>query len=433
MALAGCGDDGMTSGDAAMDAGGDGGDGGSECVGAADGTSCGEGLICVGGECTAGRCGDGILDEASGEACDDGNDTPSDGCEPGSCAFTCATPEECDDGFACNGAETCNVGLHRCQAGTPMAGAMCTRMDGTMGVCTASMLCQPPGCGNGVMDAGEECDDSANGDDTDGCRDDCTYTCEEDTECADEDACNGAEVCVVSTHTCMNPGPPDCDDGDPCTNDACEAEMGCVNPLDDADLDGYSAADTCTTAGLSGGDCDDTNSSVYPGASELCDTIDNDCNGVVDDMTVSVTCLRDSDGDGWGNASMSMDACTCPAGYIPPRADAEVDCHDGYSSVNPGQTSYFPTRYCGVIGRLCPTGFDYDCDGVESQRWTTSAGSSCTLITIFGTAACLGSGWTGSTPACGVSGEYQSCTLLTLPGIGTTCRLRTMSQTQECR
>src|SRR5699024_7041897 len=70
------------------DVGGDGGamdadvavDGGTECAGKADGTTCGSDQICIGGACVESVCGDGVVDDTT-EACDDGNQDPGDGCE----------------------------------------------------------------------------------------------------------------------------------------------------------------------------------------------------------------------------------------------------------------------------------------------------------------------------------------------------------------
>jgi hypothetical protein len=80
-----------------------------------------------------------------------------------------------------------------------------------------------------------------------------------------------------------------CDDGDPCTVDACEATQ-CVHTDGhvDADGDGVFArgtdADPMAPLGC-GQDCDDANGGVFPGAVELCDSVDNDCNGIIDDGT----------------------------------------------------------------------------------------------------------------------------------------------------
>ena len=80
-------------------------------------------------------------------------------------------------------------------------------------------------------------------------------------------------------------------------------------------------------------DCDDSNSSVYPGADELCDNIDNNCNAEVDENPVDGnTWYIDSDGDGYGFIQISVLACSQPDGYV----GNSDDCDDSNSSVNPG-------------------------------------------------------------------------------------------------
>jgi len=80
-----------------------------------------------------------------------------------------------------------------------------------------------------------------------------------------------------------------CDDGDPCTVDACSPK-GCTFTDGRVDADGDGAFATGTSADPKaalgcGKDCDDASSEIFPGAIELCDGLDNDCNGVVDDGT----------------------------------------------------------------------------------------------------------------------------------------------------
>jgi cysteine-rich repeat protein len=116
----------------------------------------------------------------AGEACDDGNADPCDGCSA-SCVleFGCGDGsacglEECDDGNAvsCDGCsascvlEVCGDGI-LCSA--PPLGEVCD--DGNTDPCDGcSPSCLPEACGNGVLDCAEECDD-ANPQACDGCTD----------------------------------------------------------------------------------------------------------------------------------------------------------------------------------------------------------------------------------------------------------------------
>lgn len=80
------------------------------------------------------------------------------------------------------------------------------------------------------------------------------HECTTDDDCADGDLCNGDEPCVRG-RCVAPPGPPDCDDADVCTADACDPAEGCSNI----------AIDHCCASEL---DC---------GADEACDPSDNQC------------------------------------------------------------------------------------------------------------------------------------------------------------
>jgi len=131
----------------------------------------------------------------------------------------------------------------------------------------------------------------------------------------------------------------------------------------DNDLDGFGAGSPVTyySAGCglgyapNGLDCDDTRATVYPGAPELCDGLDNDCNSQVDDGLIFVTYYIDVDGDGYGNASVFTSACTQPNGY----AANGADCDDTRASVHPGAPE------------LC-NGDDDDCNGQVDDGLTFS-------------------------------------------------------------
>lgn len=80
-------------------------------------------------------------------------------------------------------------------------------------------------------------------------------------------------------------------------------------------------------------DCNDMESSAFPGNPEVCDGIDNNCDGNIDEG-VLITWYRDFDNDGFGNPGVISQACTQPSGFV---AD-NTDCDDNDALEFPGQT-----------------------------------------------------------------------------------------------
>jgi hypothetical protein len=148
----------------------------------------------------------------------------------------------------------------------------------------------------------------------------------------------------------------------------------------DADEDGYGDPTNTTDAYSAPAgyvsnntDCNDTNAAVNPGAIEVCNGIDDDCDNLVDDADpdcVGMVCngidddcdnlvddadpdcvgmttyYADADGDTYGDPAVSQDACAAPAGYV----TNNTDCDDTNADVNPGATEV-------------RNGIDDDCDG----------------------------------------------------------------------
>ncbi|MCB9777734.1 MAG: FG-GAP repeat protein [Alphaproteobacteria bacterium] len=112
----------------------------------------------------------------------------------------------------------------------------------------------------------------------------------------------------------------------------------------DIDGDGYGVADwvrpACTQpAGWvdNADDCDDLSPETWPGADEICDDADNDCDGAIDESpTDAPTWYVDEDGDGYGDPTVPIQACTAPGVYVQ-NAD---DCDDGDASLNPATVWY---------------------------------------------------------------------------------------------
>ena len=101
----------------------------------------------------------------------------------------------------------------------------------------------------------------------------------------------------------------------------------------DADGDGF------VNAALRGDDCDDTDAAIHPDATEVCDTVDNDCDGRTDEG-VTDPFYADTDGDGFGDVSDRVDACVTEPGRV---VDA-TDCDDTDATAFPGNPETCDTR-----------------------------------------------------------------------------------------
>ena len=138
--------------------------------------------------------------------------------------------------------------------------------------------------------------------------------------------------------------------GDPCSGDGISAFV-------DADGDGYGSdpVTICTLeAGLTtvGGDCDDGNADVFPGADEPeCNGIDEDCDGI-DEGSDGLLFFADLDGDGYGLEDMVVVACEAPEGGW---ARLPGDCDDNDAGRSP------------LAQEICNEGIDDDCDGLADD------------------------------------------------------------------
>jgi predicted outer membrane repeat protein len=363
----------------------------------------------TGGDCST----DTFFADSDGDGYGDAADT-TDACAGEAPQGYVDNDLDCDDADAAvspDGAETCNGADDDCD-GQPDDGIAVPTwftdadLDGFGDPSTGVQACEAP---SGAVDNGDDCDDTSASFHPGAVEDDCTdpndYNCDGSVGYADADtdgfaACldcddssaavnpDAIEVCndvdddcdseidVGATDAktwyadgdddaygdaaqaiitdCDQPSgyveaSGDCDDANVAYNPAAP-ETDCTDPADyncdgsvgyaDVDGDGHAA---CV-------DCDDNAAAVNTDATEVCNDIDDDCNGTIDDdyATDVSTWFYDSDSDGYGDSAITDVDCDQPAGYV----SLADDCDD----VNP---VYYP----GAPETDCADPNDYNCDG----------------------------------------------------------------------
>ena len=156
----------------------------------------------------------------------------------------------------------------------------------------------------------------------------------------------------------------DCDDTDDAFHPGAN-EDDCADPNDyncdgsvayeDADADGWAACE----------ECDDADAAVHPDADEICNEIDDDCDGDIDDddseLTDAETWYIDHDDDGFGSDDYTQTTCEAPSGYT----EDNTDCNDNDAAVNPDAT-----EVCNEIDDDCDGDVDDDDSSVtETSTW----------------------------------------------------------------
>jgi len=305
-----------------------------------------------------------------------------------------------------------------------------------------SMVLFTIGCDNTFLDLSQECVSDADCADGDPCTVDicgidrtCVMVpsdnpaCEPPSDCVPTDCvfecqaegmstgvCSGDMCVCLPTTECETSA--DCDDGDDCTVDLCEvggicrhvpsddpacAPPECVTSDDcgfrdseciisrcvmnhcllvgrDDDVDGHQL---CGSSPGEYYDCDDHNPAVHPGVGEICDGLDNDCDGETDaDAIDRFPIYFDRDGDGFGFDTPTATSSHCPTEDMPPGyvTNAE-DCDDSDAAINPDAQ-----ELCDEI--------DNDCDGETDEDYREDLGRTCVifsdegLCTEFGVITC---------------------------------------------
>ncbi len=346
------------------------------------------------------------------EDCSGGSDYDQDSDGVTTSAYGGFDCNDLDAGVSPSVAEVCDGVDNDCD-GTVDDGVLSTYYadgdaDGYGLTVSSTTACAAPA---GYALAGGDCDDSlaavnpgepeaCNGrdDDCDGLVDDGALT----TWYRDGDT-DGYGVSTISTSSCTAPAGyvasgTDCNDAslsiNPAATETCDGvDQDCDGVIDDgtgtatyyADVDGDSYGTSATSATscsapagyvTTGTDCLDSSATVYPGAAETCNGVDDDCDGVIDDGTSGVsTFYADADGDGYGNSAVTSSACTAPAGYV----SNATDCDDADATSHP------------TASEISYDFADNDCDGyademlVETESsWTILGGESSDAIGNWG-------------------------------------------------
>ena len=140
----------------------------------------------------------------------------------------------------------------------------------------------------------------------------------------------------------------DCDDDNDAIHTGAD-EPDCNNPVD-YNCDGSAGPDDADNDGVVACyDCDDSDPTVNPGADEVCNGEDDDCDGDMDEQAIDTTVwFPDADGDGFGSEEDEVDACISPQGYTA----VTGDCDDTRPDFRPGAAE-----------TDCTDSNDYNCDG----------------------------------------------------------------------
>jgi len=236
--------------------------------------------------------------------------------------------------------------------------------------------CEVP---EGYAERAGDCDDDDEafhpGAPEDDCADPADYNCDGSVgfEDVDGDGVPACEDCDDRAAEAFPGGTEVCDglDND-CNGVRDDAATDAPTWYLDDDGDGYGDPETAVEACeaprgfvANEGDCDDEVATSNPASYEVCDGVDNDCDGAVDedDAINAVVFYEDGDGDGYGTQASVVVGCAAPTGYAP----NDDDCDDGEGTTNPGAA-----EYCDSVDNDCDGGVD-EADAVDASTWYLDA------------------------------------------------------------
>ncbi len=145
----------------------------------------------------------------------------------------------------------------------------------------------------------------------------------------------------------------------------------------DGDSDGYGDLSVPTQSCsqppgyvLDNTDCNDSDGLINPSATEVCDGVDNNCDGQIDEG-VGQTWYYDGDSDGYGDSSIPTQSCSQPPGYVLDN----TDCNDSDGLINPSAT-----EVCDGVDNNCDGQIDEGLASVPDVNGMTEANAEAALI-----------------------------------------------------
>ena len=346
--------------------------------------SCSDNSVCTEGD----TCGDGSCQPGKAKSCDDSNPCTTDACNAASGCYASPNSLPCDDGSVCNIGDVCASGACTpgkpisCDDGNPCTDDSCDKAKGCVHSANSSPCSDENACSTKDFCAGGKCVPGAllNCDDGNACSDDacdpasgCTH--ESNTApCSDGSICTLSDACFLGK--CVPGTPLVCNDGNPCTDDSCDKASGCKQAPNAASCDDGNA---CTSKDIcSGGSC-------TSGGQISCD----DGNSCTDDgCKASGGCFHSNNSASCTDGSVCSGGDTCSGGAC--KAGPSIGCDDG---------------------NVCT---DNSCDAVKGCQFANNTascndGSGCTGGDICSGGKCAGATSCSSDAVCTPGAQSVSC------------------------